>query len=114
MHEFSIASALVEQLQRIAGEQHASRVVEVEVHCGVMQQIVNESLEMAFAALTADTLAAGARLKIVDEPLVVRCRSCGGSFAAAIDDYLCPHCQTADVEVIAGRDVVLQSVVCEL
>jgi hydrogenase nickel incorporation protein HypA/HybF len=114
MHEFSLAAALVEQLQRIADERHVRRIVEVEVHCGVMQQVVSESLAMAFEAVSADTPAAGARLKIVVEELVVRCRACGSSFAAAIDNYLCPQCQTADVEVIAGRDVVLQSVVCEL
>jgi hydrogenase nickel incorporation protein HypA/HybF len=106
MHEFSLAAALVEQLQRIADERHVRRIVEVEVHCGVMQQVVSESLALAFEAVSADTPAA--------EELVVRCRACGSSFAAAIDNYLCPQCQTADVEVIAGRDVVLQSVVCEL
>jgi hydrogenase nickel incorporation protein HypA/HybF len=114
MHEFSLAAALVEQLQRIADEQHARRIVEVEVHCGVMQQVVNEALEVAFAAASAETPAAGARLKIVTDELVVRCRACGNSFAAAIDNYACPQCRTADVEVVAGRDVVLQSVICDV
>ena len=114
MHEFSLAAALVEQLQRIAGERHVRRIVEVEVRCGAMQQVVNESLELAFEAASSDTPAAGARLKIVVEDLVVRCRACGHSFSAAIDNYLCPQCKMADVEVLTGRDVVLQSVVCEV
>jgi hydrogenase nickel incorporation protein HypA/HybF len=114
MHEFSIATALMEQLQRLADERHATRIVEVELRCGVMQQVVAESLQMAFAAVSAETLAAGAQLNVVEEKLTARCRSCGGTFEAAIDNYLCPQCKTADVEVIAGRDIVLQSVVCEV
>lgn len=114
MHEFSIATALMEQLQQIADQRHATRIVEVEVHCGVMQQVVAESLQLAFAAVSAETLAAGARLRIVEERLAARCRSCGDSFEAAIDNYLCPRCRTADVEITAGRDIVLQSVVCEI
>jgi hydrogenase nickel incorporation protein HypA/HybF len=114
MHEMSIATALLEQLRRIAAEQQAARIVEVEVHCGVMQQVVPESLQLAFEAASTDTLAAGARLKIVETGLAARCRSCGEQFEAAIDNYLCPRCRTADVEIVAGRDIVLRSVVCEV
>ena len=114
MHEFSIASALMDQLRQIADQRHAARIVEVEVRCGVMQQVVAESLQLAFAALSAETPAAGAQLKIVEEGIVAKCRPCGGSFEAAIDNYLCPRCRTADVEITAGRDIVLQSVVCEV
>ena len=113
MHEMSIASALMEQLLRIAEEQRAARIAEVEVHCGVMQQIVPESLRFAFEALSAGTPAAGATLRIVEEGLVAQCRSCGERFEAAIGNYLCPKCQVADVEIVAGRDIVLRTVVCE-
>ena len=113
MHEMSIASALMEQLLRIAEEQRAARIAEVEVHCGVMQQIVPESLRFAFEALSAGTPAAGATLRIVEEGLVAQCRSCGERFEAAIGNYVCPKCPVADVEIVAGRDIVLRTVVCE-
>ncbi|HPM22410.1 MAG TPA: hydrogenase maturation nickel metallochaperone HypA [Phycisphaerae bacterium] len=113
MHEFSIASALVDQLQRIAAEQRATRIIAVEVHCGVMQQVVPEALRLAFEATSTDTPAAGATLTIVEEGLVARCRACDVCYAAAIDDYACPRCRQADVELLAGRDIVLRTVTCE-
>ena len=113
MHEMSIAVSLVEQLQRVAAEHRATRITAVEVECGVLQQIVPEALELAFTAAAVDTVAQGATLNIVAQRLVVRCRSCGTEFAAEIDDYLCPRCQTADVAVVTGRDIVLKSVTCE-
>jgi len=113
MHEMSIALSLVEQLCRIAAEKHAVRITEVEVHCGVLRQVMPEALELAFSAVTEETVAAGATLKIIEEGLVARCRACGMEFATGIDDYSCPGCQQADVAFVAGHDIVLTAVVCE-
>jgi len=109
----SIASALMQQLLRIADEQRAARIVDVEVRCGVLQQVVPEALQLAFEALSAETPAAGATLKIVEVEPVARCRACNERYPARLDIYLCPRCGQADVELLAGRDIVLQSVTCE-
>lgn len=113
MHELAIAENILEHVLRIAGEQRATRVLEVEVVCGVVQQIVPEALTLGFAAQSAGTAAEGAALKVTEEPVRARCRDCRAEFAAAIDDYRCPTCRRADVELVAGRDIVLKTVVCE-
>jgi len=113
MHEMAIASALVEQLARIARENNATRITAAEVHCGILRQVVPEALELAFAAASAESPAAGAVLKIVEQPIVARCRSCQRIFEAAVDNFLCPACQTADVELLAGQDIILQTVTLE-
>jgi hydrogenase nickel incorporation protein HypA/HybF len=113
MHEMSIAIALVEQLQRIAVEQRAARIVEIELECGVMRQVVPEALQLAFQAASADTAAAGAQLRISAQHVVAKCRECGTRFAPSLDDYRCPDCGQACVEVVSGQDILLKSVVCE-
>lgn len=113
MHEMTIATALVDQLVSIAHAHRATRITAVEVHCGVLRQVVPEALELAFLAASEGTPAAGAVLTIVEQPIVARCRACRQSFQAAIDNYLCPSCCTADVDVLQGQDVVLQSVTLE-
>ncbi len=110
MHELTLATALVERLLRIAAEHRATGVVSVEVRCGVLQQVEPEALRLAFDALVRETVAQGAALRIVSEPPAARCRACGRAFAPRLDDYVCPDCGRADAEVLAGRDVVLQSV----
>jgi hydrogenase nickel incorporation protein HypA/HybF len=114
MHELSLANALLESLLRVAAEQRATRIVELEVDCGVLQQVVPEALATAFEALSQGTPAAGARLRIREVGLRVRCRKCGAEYAAAIDNYVCAGCGAADVELLAGRDMVLRSVVCDV
>lgn len=114
MHELSIAANLMDQLTRIAREQGAARIVEVEVRCGVMQQVVAEALATAFDVLSAETPAAGAQLRIVEVELAGACRQCGRRYEPRIDDFVCPDCGAADVALTAGDDIVLQSVVCEV
>jgi hydrogenase nickel incorporation protein HypA/HybF len=109
----SIAMNLVEQLERLIEQHAATCVVEVEVECGVLQQVVPEALELAFAAATADTPACGAKLLIIEREIAARCRGCGTRFDARIDEYRCPRCGAADADVLAGRDIVLKSVVLE-
>ncbi|MFH1748717.1 MAG: hydrogenase maturation nickel metallochaperone HypA [Planctomycetota bacterium] len=113
MHEMSIAASLVEHVLSEARQQQAVWVQEVEVQIGVLQLVVPEALEMAFSAITEGTLAAGATLKIVPVPARARCRQCEQCFEPAVDDYLCPKCQLADVEIVGGREIVLTTIVCE-
>lgn len=114
MHEMAIASALVDQVLRVAREHQAERVSEVVVVCGVVQQVVPEALELAFEAVTAGTTAEGATLRIEMQGIVARCRECGLQYEAAVDDYGCPDCGAADAELLRGHDIILQTVVCDV
>ncbi len=113
MHEFSLATELVAQLLRIADERKIVHYTAVVVRCGVLQQVVPEAFAQAFELLVRDTPIAGAKLEMLNEPLAARCRHCGERFTAEIDDYTCPQCGQADVELVAGRDMILQSVTGE-
>jgi len=108
----SFATDLIRQVLRVAEAHGAVGVDEVGITIGEMQLIVPEALSTAFEIVARDTVAEGATLTIREEPLEACCRACGRRFAAAIDNYQCPDCGGADVEIVAGRDVVLDSVVC--
>ncbi len=113
MHEMSLASSLITQLEQIAIEQNAVRIVEIDLVCGEMQQVVPEAMVLAFEAVAEGTVAEGARLHLSEQRLAAVCRSCGQRYKPEIDNFLCPHCAHADAEIVAGRDIVLQSVVCD-
>jgi len=59
--------------------------------------------------LSDGTCAAGARLVQTERKADAECRACGHRFEPSIDDYLCPRCDRADVEIVAGRDIILSS-----
>ena len=113
MHEMSIASDLLHQVLSSLREHEVSRVDEVEVKIGVLRQIVPEALELAWRTITEGTPAQGAELKIVEEAPVARCRLCGQTFDVAVDNFVCGKCSAADVEIVAGNDIILQSLTCQ-
>ncbi len=109
----AIAEMLVEQVLRVAEENKAARVNQVEVRMGLMRQVVPEALELAFEAVAKDTLAEGARLSIIEEGITARCLNCDIEFEGHVDFLQCPQCGLANIKIIAGNDIVLTSLECE-
>lgn len=115
MHEMSIAISLLEQVQRVAQDNGATRVAHVEVSAGALQLVVDDALQMAWQAASEGTVAAGSTLNIVHEAARVVCRQCGTQFAPDISrSFACPECGEADSEVVAGNDIVLTAVTADI
>jgi len=114
MHEMSIADGVLRAVLDAAGGCGGRRVERVELAVGEMRLVVPEALEMAWQVVSEGTIAAGAELAVVETPMEARCRRCGRQFAPRIDNYLCPGCGLADVDILAGDDIILKSVVCDV
>jgi len=110
MHEMSIAVELMDQLEAVAAANGLATIEEVTLSAGALRAIVPEALDMAFEAVAAGTCAAGARLvlEIVDPR--GRCRACGREFGVEIASFICPDCNLANTELIAGNEIILASV----
>ncbi len=110
MHELSIAVELLEPVLAIAAEHGAERVTALTVRAGALQQIVPESLQLAFRGAAEGTCAEGAELTIEHVAVTARCRRCEQEFE--VEDYLfaCPGCGVADVGMITGDELTLISV----
>ena len=85
----------------------------MEVAIGVLRQVVGESLEMAWQVVREGTPADGAELDIEEVPPSVRCRDCGRVFGPTLESFLCPGCGRADVDIVAGNDIILKSLTCD-
>lgn len=112
MHELSIATGLIEQVTAAAAEHGVERVQALEVKVGAMRQVVPEALAMAFETVSEGTVAEGAALEIVEEPIRAHCRQCDKEFACRIGEFVCPGCGQADVRLTMGNEIVLTSMTC--
>jgi len=110
VHELALADHLLRHVLHCAGTGGLTRVLRIELSVGRAQQVVAEALRTAFTVLSEDTIAAGAELVLVEEPLSARCEACGESFSPAIDDFTCPGCGRAAARLVGGTDVVLTSI----
>ena len=110
MHEMAIAMELLRQLERIAAGNGLSVVEAVSVRAGALRGIVPEALNAAFGFAAEGTCAEGAAINVEIVASVAECRQCGSRFAPEVDSFLCSHCGRADVEIVAGNDIILVSV----
>jgi hydrogenase nickel incorporation protein HypA/HybF len=105
MHEMAITQSVVDAVCEHAD---GRPVHSVRVQVGALCAVVPDAMEFCFELATEGTIAAGARLDLDVQPGSARCRVCGRDFTLTDLILLCP-CGSADVEVLAGRDLRILS-----
>jgi hydrogenase nickel incorporation protein HypA/HybF len=110
MHELSLASAVVETVNRHAA---GRKVISVQMRIGTMRQVVPESLEFYFGICSRDTLCEGAAFE--QEVLLarLRCKECSREWELEIPDFRCPSCSSIEVDVLAGTEFEVESIEVE-
>ena len=115
MHEMAYAVAVVDAVRRVAEREQAAHVSAVEVEMGALLLIEPDALQAAWEAARIGTVAAEAELTLRETAAQARCRACGATFAPRIElSYECPRCGAADAEIVAGREVLLRRVTCDV
>jgi hydrogenase nickel incorporation protein HypA/HybF len=105
MHEMALTQSLVEAVcEHAAGR----RVHSVRLEVGALCAVVPDAMTFCFELATEGTVAEGALLDVDILPGAARCRSCDAHFELTDPILLCP-CGSADVEVLAGRDLRILS-----
>jgi hydrogenase nickel incorporation protein HypA/HybF len=112
MHELSVGRLLLKQVLRIAAENRAQSVEEVRIRVGLFSGIEPLLLASAFEQLVAGSIASSARLEIEAVPLAVDCDACGRRFQPEGFRFQCPSCDSRQVHIVAGEELVLESVNC--
>lgn len=113
MHELSLVASVFEILEEQAREHGPARVTAVVLKVGIMSGAVPDLLESAFEAYKKGTLAEGARLEIVAVPVRLRCPDCGGSTVREDTDFSCAACGSRRVEIVEGREIVVEKIELE-
>jgi hydrogenase nickel incorporation protein HypA/HybF len=106
MHELAITQRVVDLVvERTTGRQ----VGLVRVEVGALSGVVPDSMQFCYELLTNGTSLEGSRLVIERTAGAAHCRFCGRDFV--LDDLilLCP-CGSADVDLIAGKELQVLSV----
>jgi hydrogenase nickel incorporation protein HypA/HybF len=110
MHEMSIAAAIVEQVLAVARQNNLAKVTRVCLRIGQLRLIVPEALTAAWDAVREGTLADGAPLEMTEVQARARCRKCGHEYCPEWPVFLCPTCNQASVEILAGEELLLQEI----
>jgi hydrogenase nickel incorporation protein HypA/HybF len=91
------------------------RVTAVRVRVGGGHALNAGSLDQWFQMAVDGTVAEGATVDVVVDPLRVRCAGCGNEESAAdpVMTVACPRCGGVDVELSGTEQIVLESITVE-
>jgi hydrogenase nickel incorporation protein HypA/HybF len=107
MHELAICQALMSQVETIARDNHAARVIAITVGMGPLSGVEEQLLKNAYPIASADTVAAEAELVIQLSPVRVRCSSCNKESTVAANRLICNHCGDWRTELLSGDELIL-------
>ncbi len=109
--------AVTESLLRIARENAekagARRVLELKVTIGQLSSFVDDSIQFYWDIISRGTPCEGARLRFERVPARFKCRDCGVEYALEGDLAACPGCGGARIEIVAGMEFQLDSIVVD-
>ena len=110
MHELSVCQALIEQVERVARDNNARRVVSITIAVGPLSGVEPGLLERAYPLAAHGTLVEEAQLVVETTPLRIRCRTCSAEAEVAANRLVCAGCGDWQVDVLSGDDLLLKRV----
>jgi hydrogenase nickel insertion protein HypA len=113
MHEYSIVQALLNQCEELARENEAEKVTKIVVKIGKMSGVEPQLLEIAFNTFKEKTVCDGAEFVMNVQPVVIECKACGCVSTLEKIYYKCPACESLEVRVIEGEEMLLMSLEAE-
>lgn len=110
MHELPVTENILEITLRHARQANAKRVTDLYLVVGQLSSIIDDSIQFYWDIISQDTIAEGAVLHFRRIPTRMMCRSCGHQFAPTGEDFACPECRSAQIQIIAGDEFFLESI----
>ncbi len=113
MHELGIMTGVLDAVQTSAKQAGADRVLKVSLSVGEMTEAIEDALRFAFEVLSEQrefALCAGAELDITMVCPRSRCLECGAEYDHDRFHMLCPECGSFATELIAGRELQIDSI----
>ncbi|MEV8635446.1 hydrogenase maturation nickel metallochaperone HypA [Streptosporangium sp. NPDC051023] len=110
MHEFGIAEAVLDAVERRA---EGRKVARLRVRAGTLLRITGPAFDQAFSLVSPETVAEGATVDLIVVPARLICRSCGEDQETFDALAVCGACASTDVDLRGGDELVLESIQLE-
>lgn len=113
MHEVSVIDEIVQTVLDEIKNYQVLRVDSVSLRIGKLRQFVPEIMQFCYEVATRDTLLQGSQLKLKEVPVQIFCRRCEMTTELEEYDFHCPECQSMDIQVTGGNELILDSIQLE-
>ena len=114
MHELPITKGILSIALETSQAHGSRRVTAIDIAIGELSSIVDDSIQFYFDALSEGTLAEGAQLNFRRAAAAAHCWDCAQKFEVRAPlEALCPHCGSAKLQIISGKEFHVESIEVE-
>ncbi len=114
MHEARIAESIIDEIEDLIRQGRITgRVRTVCLRVGRLTAVVHENLRFLFGVLSEGTLLEKTELQIETAQAFATCRACGAGFEIQDIAFLCPSCDSAEIGLVGGRELMIDAVEVE-
>lgn len=119
MHEYSIATQIVEIVLQEAAKHNVNKVLEVHIVIGKLTFLGKEQIKFCYETLAKNSILEESKLYIEERDACVKCTACGyegaleyennPEYHLSIPAFSCPKCQGL-VEITSGRECLIKTI----
>ena len=113
MHELAITQSMFDLVLEQAEKNSARRVGKINLVIGELTGVVGECVQFYLDFLSKGTIAEGALLSVQMVAPEAKCRDCSETFELKEFDWTCPTCGGSGFEIIAGKELFVESIEVE-
>jgi hydrogenase nickel incorporation protein HypA/HybF len=113
MHEMAIAQSIMDIVEQEMSRHGVTKLSAIRLVVGEFTAVVPQSLSFCFEMITKDTPLEGVKLEMEQVPLTGRCSGCGEEFAIQEYRFVCPKCESKEIEMIAGKELFVKEIEAE-
>ncbi|MBK2296692.1 hydrogenase maturation nickel metallochaperone HypA [Francisella philomiragia] len=110
MHEFSLCQSVI-NIAKKAAENNSKKVSKVVVKIGNLAGVDVESFEFWFPVAANDSVLEQAKLEIIHEQAIAKCKACEHEFELTRLYEQCPNCGSFEKDILKGKDMLVESIV---
>lgn len=117
MHELPVTEKILAVALKHAEQNRAKKIRSITLHVGRLTDLQDEWLQHYFDYISKDTIAEGAKLIIVPEPVRLQCGKCRTLIETEkrdLQDIVCPHCRVdGGFSIMSGRGYYIEEMEAE-
>ena len=109
----AVANGIINALRNKLTELGPCKLIAMELSLGKLSGIDQHSLRFALDTVLTDAGYGKVQMSFHEKPAVFNCSEC--SWQGQLDDFTicCPHCQGHQLEIVTGKDVILERIEVE-
>jgi hydrogenase nickel incorporation protein HypA/HybF len=113
MHEMSLCESVIQILEDEAMKQGFHKVKQLWLEIGSLSHVEPEAMAFSFEAIKQNTLAADAKLTIIDIPGIAWCMNCAKNVAIQQRFDACPECGGIELQIAEGEEMRIKELEVE-